>query len=88
LRYELSKMDIVLLKGDVNYRRLLGDRKWIPWTNMADIARYFPSSFSVLRTMKSEIVVDIASETFNHLKVKDPDWMINGERGIVRMVLL
>ena len=86
LRSELSKQDIVIFKGDANYRRLLSDRKWHPWTDMEEISGYFPTSFAVLRTMKSEIAVDISREMVETLTSIDPEWLINGERGIIRMV--
>jgi len=52
---------------------------------MDEITGYFPASFAVLRTMKSEIAVDIARDTVQELSNNDPDWMINGVRGIIRM---
>ena len=84
LSESLSASELVLLKGDANYRRLLSDRKWKPWTPMDEITGYFPAPFAVLRTMKSEIVVDISREEVERLARVDPDWLINGERGIIR----
>lgn len=83
---ELSSSDLVLLKGDVNYRRLLSDRKWEPWDSMEEIASYFPAAFATLRTMKSEIVVDLDKHMITELSKSDPEWMVNGERGIIRLV--
>lgn len=82
---EFSSSDIVIFKGDANYRRLLSDRKWDPWTDMASIVNYFPSSFATLRTMKSEIVIDVDRELFMELNQKQPDWQIRGELGIIRV---
>ena len=78
----------MIFKGDVNYRRLLSDRRWKPWDHMKDIISYFPVSFATLRTMKSEIVVDIEETAFTELNIKDPEWMVNGERGIIQVVEL
>jgi hypothetical protein len=36
--------------------------------------------------MKSEIAVDIAGNMAKTLTSIDPYWMINGERGIIRLV--
>ncbi len=81
---QLSASDVILLKGDVNYRRLLGDRKWHPTTNMESITGYFPAPFAVLRTMKSELVVDIDTETLEKLNKKETNWMVEGHYGIIR----
>jgi hypothetical protein len=73
----------VLLKGDANYRRLVGDRRWPAATPMEALTDYFPAPFAVLRTLKSEIVVDVPSE--RGLDREDPDWRTNGRRGIIRL---
>jgi hypothetical protein len=84
LREALAAADLVLVKGDANYRRLLEDRRWEPWRSMEEIAAYFPASFACLRTMKSEIVVDVPRETAARLSAEDPEWLTNGRRGLVR----
>ena len=82
----LGMSDIVMLKGDVNYRRLLSDRRWPHRTRMEEVTHYFPATFAVLRTLKSEIAVDLDDETVSSLSQTDPEWMVNGERGIIRVV--
>jgi uncharacterized protein with ATP-grasp and redox domains len=82
----LSASDLVIIKGDANYRRILEDRKWPAWTRMEEVAFYFPAPFAVLRTMKSEIVVDVPKKKAGLLDKADPDWLTNGRRGIIRFV--
>jgi len=86
LREELSQSDLVVLKGDINYRRTVSDRRWKVSDNLEEIASYFPTSFALIRTMKSEAVVDIDEETAARLTEEDPEWKVNGERGIIRVV--
>jgi len=86
LSEEISRFDMVILKGDVNYRRLLSDRHWPYTTQITEIAQYFPTSFLVLRTLKGEIIVDLEDGQAEKLKAEDPDWLINGERGIIQYV--
>ncbi len=86
LNRELSNSDVVVLKGDINYRRTVSDRKWDVFENLETIASYFPADFALLRTMKSESVVDIDEERAAGLAAKDPEWKVNGERGIIRVV--
>jgi hypothetical protein len=83
---DLAESDLVLIKGDANYRRLLEDRKWPFDTNMADIASWFPGSFAVLRTLKCEVAADIPRERADRLYAEDPEWLTNGHWGIIRLV--
>jgi hypothetical protein len=76
----------VLIKGDANYRRLVGDRRWPASTPMEGLTGYFPAPFAVLRTMKSEIVVDLGEDQVQRLDGEDPQWRVNGRRGILRLV--
>jgi uncharacterized protein with ATP-grasp and redox domains len=85
LRAELARSDLVILKGDVNYRRLLDDRHWPPTTRMEKVADYFPASFLVLRTLKGEIIVGLEPGQAEALTAQDPTWLINGKRGIIQL---
>lgn len=84
LQKEISAHDFAILKGDVNYRRLIGDRHWQPTTPIEAVAAYFPTTFLSLRTLKAELVVGLTEEVLeNVLKEADPDWLINGDRGLI-----
>ena len=84
LRLDLAGMDLVLLKGDVNYRRLLGDVHWPPVTSFADATAYFPAPLAALRTMKGELVVGLGPGVAEGLDAEDSAWMVNGRRGLVQ----
>ncbi|MHB0859114.1 MAG: damage-control phosphatase ARMT1 family protein [Anaerolineae bacterium] len=86
LRAELAASDLMVLKGDVNYRRLLEDRHWPPTTNLADITGYMPAPFVALRTLKGELIVGLAPGMAEALDRTDPDWLIDGERGLIHLV--
>ncbi len=83
---ELGRADLVILKGDVNYRRLLDDAHWPHTARMEEIAVYFPAPFLVLRTLKGEIMVGLEPGQAEELAARDPDWLINGKRGIIQLV--
>jgi hypothetical protein len=85
LQADLSGSGLVILKGDVNYRRLLDDRHWPHTTPLEEIAAYFPAPFLVLRTLKGEIQVGLAPGQAEALSAQDPDWLINGQRGLVHL---
>jgi uncharacterized protein with ATP-grasp and redox domains len=86
LRANLARSDLVILKGDVNYRRLLDDRHWPHTMHMDEISGYFPAPFLVLRTLKGEIMVGLEPGQAEALAAEDPTWLINGKRGIIQLV--
>jgi hypothetical protein len=86
IKNDLLRSDLIILKGDVNYRRLLQDRRWDSWESLQELTPYFPSPFATLRTMKSEIVVDISRVQVQLLSQTDPEWRVNGKRGIIQLV--
>lgn len=85
LRAQLETSDLVILKGDVNYRRLLDDRHWPPTTPLSVAAGDFPRPFLILRTLKGEIIAGLAPGQATALDAEDPTWLINGKRGLVQL---
>ena len=84
LRNQLASHDLAVLKGDVNYRRLFGDRHWPPTTSILKAGGHFPTSFLSLRTLKAEIILGISQQKLAELQgAGDPKWLINGKRGMV-----
>jgi uncharacterized protein with ATP-grasp and redox domains len=86
IRSELAQAALVVIKGDVNYRRLLDDRHWPHETRMEEVAAYFPGPFVALRTLKGEIMVGLEPGQAEQLGAEDPDWLIDGKRGVIHMV--
>jgi uncharacterized protein with ATP-grasp and redox domains len=80
----LAGMDLVLVKGDANYRRLLGDAHWPPTALFAQATSYFPAPIVALRTLKAEIIVGLRAGQAEQLQREDPGWLVNGRRGIVQ----
>jgi uncharacterized protein with ATP-grasp and redox domains len=81
---ELRASDLVIVKGDANYRRLLGDAHWDPTTPFAYVTRYFPAPLVALRTLKAEEIVGLSPGLMQDLARIDPNWMVNGKRGVVQ----
>ncbi len=81
---QLSTFNLSILKGDLNYRRIMRDRYW-PFTTPVEIAAgYFPTSFIIFRTLKSEIVVGLTDAILAKIESEsDPDWLTNGKRGLI-----
>jgi hypothetical protein len=84
LRSRLAAMDLVLVKGDANYRRLVGDVHWLPSTPFEQAARHFPAPVAALRTFKSEVVVGLQVGQAQRLDAEDPEWRVNGRRGVIQ----
>lgn len=84
LQQDLAQASLVILKGDANYRRLLGDRHWSFTTSFEDIVCYFPATCAALRILKSEIVVGLQSGQAEALSCEDSQWLTNGQWGVVQ----
>jgi len=82
---KLAGADLVILKGDVNYRRLLDDRHWPHTARLEEIAAHFPAPLLALRTLKGEIMVGLEPGQAEQLAAQDPTWLINGKRGIIHL---
>ncbi len=76
--------DFVILKGDVNYRRVVGDAHWKPTIAFEYTTRYFPTPFVCLRTMKSDAVVGLQAAQVAELERTDREWRVNGKRGVAQ----
>ena len=87
LREELAKASLVVIKGDANYRRILGDRHWLFTTPLSDIANYFPAPFVALRTLKSEVATSLEPDQIEILNEQDPLWLTNGQWGVIQFVI-
>ena len=77
--------DLAFVKGDANYRRLLGDCMWdlsAPFDEV--VGHYFPSPVCALRTLKAEIGVGMDKVQVERAEKLDPSWMVNGRFGVVQ----
>jgi len=84
IRYELSESQLLISKGDYNYRRLVGDRAWPPDTPFEDVVCYLPVPLVCLRVLKSEVVLGLQPGKAEALFREDPEWLINGRWGIIQ----
>lgn len=84
LASRLASSRLTLSKGDANYRRLLGDRRWPYTTPFSRILSYFPSPIAALRTSKSEVGTGLSTQQLERLNREDPTWMTNGKWGIIQ----
>ncbi len=83
LAHSFDGAALVIFKGDLNYRRISGDTIWntVPF---AEVLREFPHPTLVLRTLKSDVIAGLAPGQAEALDATDPQWRINGKRGIIQ----
>ncbi|MFF5900298.1 damage-control phosphatase ARMT1 family protein [Streptomyces argenteolus] len=85
LRAELSAATLTILKGDLNYRRLVGDRLWPATTPFAELTAYFPGPVAALRTLKSDVVAGLAQTTLERLERSGRAWRTSGTHALIQV---
>ena len=82
---ELAAVDLAILKGDLNYRRLVGDRSWPAVTPFAEATAYFPTAVAALRTLKSEVVVGLEGAVVSALDDSGEPWRTSGRHAVAQV---
>jgi Damage-control phosphatase ARMT1-like domain len=80
----VERCHLAFVKGDANYRRLLGDRDWdltAPFDQV--VGCYFPVPVCALRTLKAEIGCGMEASQVQRAASLDANWMTNGRFGVV-----
>jgi hypothetical protein len=85
LRADLGGAALTVVKGDLNYRRLVGDRRWDPTDPFAARTRHFPTPVAALRTLKSDVVVGLDAAAVARLDATGTDWRTSGRHGLVQV---
>ncbi|SPE99612.1 damage-control phosphatase ARMT1 family protein [Streptomyces sp. MA5143a] len=86
LREEFASADLTLFKGDLNYRRLVGDRLWPPTTSFASVTAYFPGPVAALRTLKSDVIVGLDAATEAALVAAEGQrWRTGGAHAVIQV---
>jgi len=85
LRAVLNDARLLIVKGDANYRRAVGDGIWAAGTAFADVLRYLSAPVLCLRTLKSDPIVGLpTAKTAAELDLADANWRTNGKRGLIQ----
>ncbi|MFI7409470.1 damage-control phosphatase ARMT1 family protein [Streptomyces sp. NPDC049627] len=86
LREELSTATLTLVKGDLNYRRLVGDRLWPPTTPFTDVTAHFPGPVAALRTLKSDVITGLDARTEAVLdETEGQKWRTGGTHALIQV---
>ncbi|MFI5759265.1 damage-control phosphatase ARMT1 family protein [Streptomyces sp. NPDC051569] len=84
LRRDLAGATVTIIKGDLNYRRLVDDRLWPPTMSFADRTGYFPSPVAALRTLKSDVIVGLDEHTLGALEQTGRPWRTSGTHALIQ----
>ncbi len=80
----MEPSDMIISKGDANYRRFFGDKE-VPVTERLDsLLGYLTTPTLLLRVCKSEIISNIPKEVILRLDYEDPKWKSNGKYGVIQ----
>ncbi|MEV6665733.1 damage-control phosphatase ARMT1 family protein [Streptomyces nigra] len=86
LREELASATLTILKGDLNYRRLVGDRRWPPATPFTEVTAHFPGPVAALRTLKSDVVTGLDADTEAALVAAEGQkWRTAGTHALIQV---
>ncbi|MER5530135.1 damage-control phosphatase ARMT1 family protein [Streptomyces sp. NPDC002677] len=86
LRAEFASADLTIFKGDLNYRRLVGDRLWPPTTPFAEVTAWFPGPVAALRTLKSDVITGLAADTEAALDAAEGQrWRTAGTHALIQV---
>jgi hypothetical protein len=81
----LAMSRLLIFKGDLNYRKLLGDLNWEHHTSF-DLALqgFHPAALVALRTLKADLVAGLRPGVGKNAHLIDPEWMTAGRFGVVQ----
>jgi hypothetical protein len=85
LREDFASATLTVMKGDLNYRRLVGDRHWPAITPFAEVTAYFPGAVAALRTLKSDVVTGLAPRTVEGLDAGEEAWRTSGTHALIQV---
>ena len=85
IKNQFKNANLVISKGDANYRRALGDAPWLHTTPFKDIVSYLPTPTLFLRTCKSEVLAGLSDAQAAKMVQMEDDWLVNGRWGVIQL---
>lgn len=86
LKNKYSSAALVVVKGDANYRRMLGDRMLHHLPLGAFTGLFSASALLALRTCKSPVYVNIAQVAKLAVESENKNWCVDGTCGVIQFV--
>ncbi|HET6860034.1 MAG TPA: damage-control phosphatase ARMT1 family protein [Streptomyces sp.] len=85
LREDFASATLTIMKGDLNYRRLVGDRHWPATVAFGEVTGYFPGPVAALRTLKSDVVTGLSARAVAELDATGLPWRTSGTHALVQL---
>ncbi|MEU6574234.1 damage-control phosphatase ARMT1 family protein [Streptomyces sp. NPDC046805] len=86
LRAEFAAAALTVVKGDLNYRRLVGDRLWPATTSFQEATAYWPGPVASLRTLKSDVITGLDAGTEAALVAAEGQrWRTAGTHALIQV---
>ncbi|KAH8283610.1 hypothetical protein KR018_009129 [Drosophila ironensis] len=84
----MSQASLAIIKGDLNYRKLLGDINYESTAPLSSCLRGFlPCSVAALRVIKSDIYCGLPVCTVEWLTEDNPQWMTTGKKAVIQAAI-
>ena len=81
----LAQNQLVIAKGDLNYRKLVGDLEWPQYTPFTEALRGFhPAPILALRTLKANTVTGLKEGLAETMDKSVKDWMVTGDYAVIQ----
>ncbi|KAL4707526.1 hypothetical protein ACJJTC_000278 [Scirpophaga incertulas] len=75
----------ILFKGDLNYRKLLGEVNWNPVTSFETALQGFlPAPMLAVRTVKADLICGLPKGKWEQITKLDEQWMQKGDYGVIQ----
>lgn len=84
LAQRFAAAQLTIMKGDLNYRRLVGDQHWPATSSFAALTAHFPGPLAALRTLKSDVVVGLDEHTLPTLDATSRAWRTSGTHALIQ----
>ncbi|KAH8308870.1 hypothetical protein KR059_002564 [Drosophila kikkawai] len=84
----LSEASLLIFKGDLNYRKLLGDVNYCSTDRFENCLRGFqPTSVCALRAIKTDLYCGLSVCQVEWLNEDEPNWMVTGEKAVIQLAV-
>jgi len=82
----LGEAHLVIIKGDLNYRKLIGDFSWPHTEDFEVCLRGFnPTNICSLRTIKADLICGLKHGVSELLSKSDSNWMLTGQYATIKL---
>nr|CAD7263335.1 unnamed protein product [Timema shepardi] len=82
---KLCEAAMILFKGDLNYRKLMGEVNWLATESFHNALQGFhPSNIAALRTIKADVVSGLKPGLAEAAAARDPQWNFAGDYGLIQ----